>query len=126
MEFIKGRFKDKTLKCHKCLATYKSHEEKQTDVNIAVQIVADAAADKFDRAIIISADTDLIPAITTVHKLTPEKEIGVLFPIGRNSFELREAADFAIKMKTKHLDSCQFAWKLQVGKDVVKCPDNWK
>jgi uncharacterized LabA/DUF88 family protein len=126
VEFIKGRFKDKTLKCHKCFATYKSHEEKQTDVNIAVQIVADAAANKFDKAVIISADTDLIPAITTVHNLTPEKEIGVMFPIGRNSFELRSAADFTRKMKAKHLDSCQFPQKLQVGKKVIMCPENWK
>jgi len=105
---------------------YKSHEEKQTDVNIAVKIVADAAEDKFDKAVIVSADTDLIPAIKTVHKIRPEKEIGVMFPVGRNSFELRQEADFIWKMKSKRLISCQFPAKLKIGKNTIECPPEWQ
>ena len=126
VEFVKGRFKDKTLKCHHCLKYYNTHEEKQTDVNIAVQIVADAAIDKFDKAVIISADSDLIPIIKTVHALCPEKEVGVMFPIGRNSFELRQEADFTRKMKCDRLISCQFPETIKIGKEIIERPASWK
>ena len=126
VEFVVGRFKPKTLKCHHCLKDYNSHEEKQTDVNIAVQIVADAAIDKFDKAVIISADSDLIPVIKTVHRLRPEKEVGVMFPVGRNSFELRQAADFTLKMKRNHLISCQFPEKIKIGREIIERPASWK
>jgi uncharacterized LabA/DUF88 family protein len=126
VEFVQGKFKKKTLKCHKCHAEYNTHEEKQTDVNIAVKIVADAASNKFDKAVIISADSDLIPAIRTVHQLTPEKEVGVMMPIGRNSIELRQEADFRRKMKRQHLEDCQFAQRLKIGSDIVECPERWR
>jgi len=126
VEYIQGRFKNKTLACHHCQKQYKSHEEKQTDVNIAVKIAADVAEDKFDKTVIVSADTDLIPAIKTVHKIRPEKEIGVMFPVGRNSFELRHEADFILKMKPKRLVSCQFPTKVKIGNDIIECPPEWQ
>ena len=54
---------DETLRCRKCGNEYRSYEEKETDVSIAANIVADAARARFDAALIISADSDLIPAI---------------------------------------------------------------
>ena len=126
VEYIQGRFKEKTLTCHHCHKQYKSHEEKQTDVNIAVKIVADAATDKYDKAVIVSADTDLIPAIKTVHTIWPEKEVGVMFPVARRSFELSQEADFILKMKSKRLISCQFPHKIQIGKDIIERPDGWQ
>ena len=38
-------------------------EEKRTDVRIALQIVADAYQDNCDLQIVVSADSDMIPAI---------------------------------------------------------------
>jgi uncharacterized LabA/DUF88 family protein len=126
VEVVRGRFKNKTFKCHHCLKEYKSHEEKQTDVNIAVQVVADAAIDKFDKAVIVSSDSDLIPVIKTIHRLKPEKEVGIMFPIGRGIFELRQAADFTLKMKRNHLISCQFPEKIKIGKEIIERPTSWK
>lgn len=126
VEYIQGRFKEKTLKCHHCHKRYKSHEEKQTDVNIAVKIVADASVDKFDKAVIVSADTDLIPAIKTVHDIWPDKEVGVMFPVASHSFELKQVADFTWKMKPKRLISCQFPPKIKAGNSVIECPVEWQ
>ena len=53
-------------------------KEKQTDINIALQLFEDAIYDKYDMAILISADTDFIPAIEKVHNLG--KEVLLLLP----------------------------------------------
>lgn len=52
--------------------------EKQTDINIALQIYEDAIYDRFDKAILVSADTDFIPAIRKVKNLG--KEVLLLLP----------------------------------------------
>lgn len=52
--------------------------EKQTDVNLALQLFEDAIKDKYDKAILLSADTDFIPAIERVNKLG--KEVLLLLP----------------------------------------------
>ena len=126
IEFVPGRFKNKKIRCHCCQKTFTTHEEKQTDVNIAIRLLADAVEDKYDRAVIVSADTDLTPAILCVRKLFPSKKIGVMFPIGRSSFEMKQEADFRINMPQKLLQASQFPDEIRIGKSVIKRPDSWK
>jgi uncharacterized LabA/DUF88 family protein len=126
VDFISGRFKDKHIRCHCCRQIFKTHEEKQTDVNIAIRLLADAVEDKYDRAVIVSADTDLIPAILAVRRLFPNKKVGVMFPIGRGSFELKQEADFRIKMSQKLLQASQFPDEIQIGDTVIKRPESWR
>lgn len=79
-----GKFKHKILKCRKCGRTYDTKEEKETDVNIAMALITDAFKDRYDRAILISADTDLRPPVDVVRKNFPDKEILVASPPGRH------------------------------------------
>ena len=60
--------------CHLRSKMDRSRRER-TDVHIAVQLVSDALSDRFERAIIISADSDLAPAIRMVKQSAPMKEI---------------------------------------------------
>ena len=53
-------------------------KEKYTDVNLALQVFEDAMYDRFDKAILLSADTDFIPVIERVQKLN--KDILLLIP----------------------------------------------
>ncbi len=53
---------------------YHTYEEKETDVNIAVKIVEDAFKDNYDKAVILSWDSDIIPAIESVKKNFRDKE----------------------------------------------------
>ena len=70
-----GHFKNKPVKCNKCSQTWVHHEEKETDVHIAARIVADAFKGRFDRAILITADSDLAPAVKIVKAAFPMKQI---------------------------------------------------
>lgn len=79
-----GRFKAKWVRCHaRCRRTYVTHEEKETDVNIGVHLMADALKDRFDRALIISADTDLNSAVLLARAEAPGKRIDLVAPPGR-------------------------------------------
>ena len=40
VEIVLGNFKAKPRKCHTCKARWQAHEEKETDVNIAVRLVS--------------------------------------------------------------------------------------
>lgn len=63
VEVVYGEFKRKDKLCRLCKRRSPSFEEKQTDVNIALSLFRLAVTDQCDRAVIISGDTDLIPAI---------------------------------------------------------------
>ena len=79
--FIEGRFNKKHIRCLQCKCSFQTHEEKETDVNIAIHLLRDALQDNFDRAIIVSADTDLLPAIKMARQTG--KRVDVFAPPGR-------------------------------------------
>jgi len=113
--------------CANCDGTVKSFEEKQTDVNIAVRLLVEAHNDTFDTALVVTGDTDLIPVIVAMHNEFPGKRVGFFFPPHRTSQELKAIADFTIKMKTKHLSTCQFPDKITL-KDgsIIERPSTWR
>ena len=80
---ILGHFKEKTHRCRSCGDTWLGHEEKETDVHIASRIVIDACENRFDRAILITADSDLSPALEIVKSRFLAKQIFVVAPPGR-------------------------------------------
>ena len=80
VQLVLGQFKDKHLKCRKCGRMYVTKEEKETDVNIALRLVTDGLLDRYERAILITADTDLKPAIDTIRHHRPDKDIFVVSP----------------------------------------------
>lgn len=96
---VLGKFKEKDVHCKECGKYFKSHEEKRTDVNVALKIVSEAVLNNYDTGILVSGDTDMIPAIETVRSLSLNKRIGVLFPLKRFTNELKEIADFNVKIK---------------------------
>ncbi len=87
-----GNFKKSNRHCSRTGNICPFREEKKTDVAIAVNMVADAVTDVFDRMILITADTDQIPAIETVMTLAPSKIITWAAPPGRMR-QAREIGD---------------------------------
>jgi len=68
-----------------------------TDVNIAVHMITDAIYNNCGRFVIVSGDSDLVPAVRTVKTLTKNKTVIVYVP-ARNKIrgatgELRKASD---------------------------------
>jgi uncharacterized LabA/DUF88 family protein len=89
IEVVQGRYQSKTKSCRKCGNSWTVYEEKETDVNIAVNLVADAANKLTDAALIISADSDLAPGVRLARQLNPNLFIAAAFPPRRVSNELK-------------------------------------
>jgi len=104
---VLGKFKKKDVYCKECNKYFKAREEKQTDVNIASYIIKEAVLDNYDAAILITNDTDLVPAIKAVKEVFPKKKVGILFPFGRWSSELHQLCDFTKYTIEKDLSKCQ-------------------
>lgn len=91
---ILGRFKKKDVFCNKCFQNLIKHEEKETDVSIAVKIVELVFLDAADTIVIVSGDTDLAPAIRTALKHFNKKKICFCFPYNRQNRELENLSTF--------------------------------
>ncbi len=93
LTIVDGRFQEKDRRCWRCGSVWSVYEEKETDVNIAVSLVEDAVADRYDTALVVSADSDLCPAVRSVKRLRPDKRVVAAFPPNRQSAELKRATD---------------------------------
>ena len=82
----------KDIECVRCQNSWPDYEEKKTDVNIAVRLLNDALDNRFDVALIVSGDSDLVPAIESVRTRYPDKRLIVAFPPKRRSVDLKIAA----------------------------------
>jgi uncharacterized LabA/DUF88 family protein len=108
---------------------YTTFEEKQTDVNIAVQLIRNVVLDKCDISIIVSADSDLVPPIEFIRELNPNHKIFCYFPPKRHSTDLSQRSD-----ATQNLEKYEQRFKNSLLPDeiilqngyIVKRPEEWK
>ena len=127
IKVVYEEFRSKDRFCSLCKKTYKVHEEKQTDVNIAIHLFRLAIEDRFDTALIISGDSDLIPSIKAVRSAFPTKKMVVIIPFGRRAEELKQICDRHMKIKLKHLDSSMFEDEIDLGNgQKLTRPPTWK
>ncbi len=127
VEIIWGKFYLKERKCHSCGSLYKTHEEKQTDVNIATNLLTWAIQDRFDEIVIGTADSDLIPAIKALNSEFPHKLITILFPIGRKSIEMAGLGLKTMRTRERNLRDCQLPDKVFLPDgSIVSRPLSWR
>jgi uncharacterized LabA/DUF88 family protein len=124
---ILGNFKKKTRQCKSCDAKLTEHEEKQSDVNLAIYLVNDAHLNKFDKAFVLSADSDLCPPIDLVIN-NCNKDVEILVPPKRYKItrELRNKVT-AYKIKLKHLKANQLPdiIKDKTGEVIINRPKEY-
>jgi uncharacterized LabA/DUF88 family protein len=85
-----GKYVTKEIKCNFCKNIIHTFEEKETDVRIAITMLADVYKNKCDVTILISADSDLVPPIERIKEINPVHKVIVCFPPNRNSSNLRK------------------------------------
>ena len=102
---VMGRFKVKDRSCRECGCNWEAHEEKESDVNIALWMLDGAYRDEFDRAHLVTGDSDLMPAVRLLRKRFPEKAVKVIAPPERRHGRdvAREATSLA-SIKRVHLE----------------------
>ena len=121
-----GQFLEDHITCRHCGHTYTTYHEKMTDVNISVELMSDAFQDRFDTALLISADSDLVGPLQTVRRLFPTKEIIAVFPPNRSSYSLKQAADLTLHIGHNELAKSQFPQTVIKPDGVaLHCPEPW-
>jgi uncharacterized LabA/DUF88 family protein len=122
----RGRFQKKDNTCHKCGKTWTSYEEKETDVAIAVALVEDAAHKAFDSALLVSADSDLCPAVRAVRRLHPKAKVVAAFPPARRSDDLRQVVDTSFTIAERKLSHALLPETVKApGGAVLSRPPSW-
>jgi len=127
MEIKDGRFQEKDRRCRKCGSTWKVFEEKETDVNIAVALLGDAVRNQFDTALVVSADSDLCPAVRETKSLFPAKRIIAAFPPNRHSAELKRIVDGFTFIGADKIRRAQLPDEVVTkGGIVLRRPEYWR
>ena len=91
-----------------CGKSFVRHEEKETDVAMATKLLEVIVTNECDTAILVTGDTDLIPALKLVRRLLPRSAIGVMFPVFRHNIELAAEAHYSFKINQKDIQKAQF------------------
>jgi uncharacterized LabA/DUF88 family protein len=136
VEIVLGKYKYKSVRCTLSACTFSGPrdfqvpEEKRSDVNIAISMIDDAYAGRTDRMIVVSGDSDLVPAIHMVKQRFPTIQITVYVP-SRNpkrgaAVEIRSAADKHKTLPLNLLARCQLPNPVRGGaQGVIHKPPTW-
>ncbi len=125
VDVILGNFKEKPTRCISCGGEWKKHEEKETDVQIATHMVADALTGSVDRLILISADTDLVPPIKMIAAHKPSCEVYVATPPRRIRY--CRALSPKIEIRASRIAAARFPNIINMPDGtVIECPEKWK
>ena len=107
---------------------YITHEEKRTDVNMALKILDYTYRDKFDRAYILTADSDITPAIHMAKKRSNDKLFTAVLPIGSVGASICKACDNKyIQIREEDLAESLLPDPVIISESrSIPCPQLWK
>lgn len=80
----------------------KVHAEKETDINVAINMLAGAYEDRYETAVIISGDTDMVPVMRMV-RATGKRVVWGHFPAQTTLEDLRKVSDGQFVLSEKFL-----------------------
>ena len=115
-----GKFMQKSVIHQTCGKPYITFEEKETDVNIATNMIRDVVLERCDLSILISADSDLIPPIDFIKEYKPIHKIITFFPPNRFSYDLQKKSNSFIK-----LDNHELKFKNAILDDEITLPNGY-
>ena len=99
-------------------------EEKGSDVNLAVQLLHDAHLDRFDCAVIVSGDSDLLMPVKIVRNEL-NKVVGVLNPQRHPCAVLKASATFYKHLRPNFVAAAQFPETLTDARGTFTKPAAW-
>jgi len=133
-----GRFSKERVRCEvkECSHSIEARmfrrvKEKATDVNIAIMMLDDAYRNECDNLVLVSGDSDLVPAVRMVRQRFPEKRVIVYVPSGGDperaaAVELRSAATDSRNLPNNLLPVSQFPAEISDGfGGVIRKPQGW-
>ncbi|MEO1632806.1 MAG: NYN domain-containing protein, partial [Bacteroidota bacterium] len=112
--------------CGTCSTSTKRYEEKETDVAMAARLLEVLADPDVDVAVVVSGDTDLVPAIRTALKMHLAKPIWSGFPYRRENKELRATATQSFTIRKERYRAYQLPSPVVLGNGrALVAPTGW-
>ena len=134
VEVVLGNFKKKTQSLNISdnngniiKYNYEYHEEKESDVNIAIHLVRDACNKSCDKTILLSGDSDLVPAIRMAKQENQNLKIGIVVPAYVQASSLKDASDFSVKLSKINISSMLLPQSIVLKNgNTITCPKDWQ
>lgn len=126
VEVVESKFRKTNKHCHVMNRYCGRHEEKQTDVAIAVSALMDAVAGTMHRAVLVTADSDQIPLVKALKAGFPRIAITLAAPPerGGEARELGALVDDRTPITADRLRGCRLPRDVMDarGKKVATMP----
>jgi uncharacterized LabA/DUF88 family protein len=125
---VMGRFKEKELSCNRCDHAWTGHEEKQSDVNIAIWMVREAFRNMYDETFLVTQDSDLAPVLEFINEMPKKRRVKIIgSPARRHSKELYQLSAKQVKIQTIHLERSLLPEEIKDAKGnvIVKRPKEY-
>ena len=114
----------------KCGKKFTSHEEKKTDVNIAVSILKACVTGSCDSIYLLTGDNDIVPALEAVNAHFPEIDVRVILPIRAKAKKMMDTCSKNrfkyMRIKEGHLAAAQLPESVVVSGQTFTRPPTWE
>jgi hypothetical protein len=80
---VMGHYIYEDAECQRCGNAWQKPTEKETDINLAMHLICDAWKDKYDKAYLVTADSDHGATARAFHQNFADKELVTVAPPGR-------------------------------------------
>jgi hypothetical protein len=122
-----GKYQLNSRTCRQCGFEDRVPNGKMSDVNIATELLVDAFRDRFDTALLVSADGDLRGPVVATLREFPGKRVVVVFPPDRHSAELAKVASASFTLGRANLERSLFPTEVHKPDGyILRCPEEWK
>src|SRR4051812_3061055 len=110
----------------RCTVLVQRAEEKETDVAIAAKLFELLHTNAADAVVLVTGDTDLLPAIRTARALFPTVLIGVCFPFKRHNADLKRSVVRSFKVRKEQYAAHQLPDPIPLPNGhVIRKPSPW-
>jgi len=125
---IEGKYHDDNpITCQHCNEVFYVSKEKQTDVNLATELLVDAIEDHFDTAYLVTADSDYRAPLDYIKRKYPQKRICMEFVETNFSGALKSLTYRPYIINRERLMNCQLPEDVTLPSGYkISRPNKWR
>ena len=128
VQIFQGRFKEHPAKCAACRNTFRQFQEKESDVNLALEMYHDSMMNLVDVIFLLTTDSDLAAAVKRIQALS-SRQVAVV-PV---SFSSRSASkellslsmNGKVSIRPSLINRCLLDRVVTTPFGDVRCPDEY-
>jgi uncharacterized LabA/DUF88 family protein len=124
----RGRFLPTTATCRVCGKEYGTFQEKETDINIALEMMRLGNDDLADRIVLVTGDNDQASSVRSFRELTKKPQVTLVLPPFRQAEALKGVCTESKSLTGFHLRKMKldnpYHFK-KTQRELVVPPDKW-